>query len=79
MNEPNFEAPISINAIHSFGMYIHWKQPTIGFGEFSIGYKDGKVSADTEGMGPEWCRRAMYAAVDAIIEQAKKDGVWKGK
>lgn len=71
----NFNSPIKIK-LCSAEFYFQWGQPTVGFGNFSISMKRGHICADTEGMGPEWCRRAMYAAVDALIEKAKDNNVW---
>lgn len=74
MNSPNFEAPISVTVDNMFdaSLYFDWSQDTVGFGQCSIGMnEDGTVTAYTECMGKEWLRRALYAAVDALVEQAE--------
>jgi len=35
--------------------------------------EDGTMGCMSEGMSKEWCRRALYAAVDALLEDAKFD------
>lgn len=73
--EHDFNAPIKVPETGLFGasFYFSWSQPTVGFGQCSIGIdENGKVSSDLEGMGLEWTRRALYAAVDTLIEMAKK-------
>lgn len=64
---PDFQQPIQVLDIVKAYMYFHWSQETIGFGECFVSLFDGKISMDAEGMGPEWTRRALYAAVDKLI------------
>lgn len=71
---PDFNQPIEVapESLHAAHLYFSWGQQTVGFGQCSISLApDGSVSAGTEGMGKEWLRRALYAAVDALVEQAK--------
>jgi hypothetical protein len=70
--EPNFQLPILVplDGIHAANLYFDWGQRTVGFGQCSIHIEDGKVTADTEGMGKEWLRRALYAAVDTLVDNA---------
>jgi hypothetical protein len=76
MNKPDFNQPIIVEIDDIFwgNFYFRWRQSTVGFGELSISKKEGSddVAAETEGMGPEWTRRALYAAVDALIDQMKR-------
>jgi len=67
----DFKQPVTIDSTHSFQAYFTWGQPTVGFGEFAINIVDGEVrSLDSECMGKEWSRRALYALVDAVVEEA---------
>ncbi len=68
-SDTDFNAPIKIGDIYGFSTYFTWGQQSVGFGELSISIKNGVVNADTEGMGKEWCRRALYALVDKVLEQ----------
>lgn len=69
-DKPDFQLPISVYHIQLFNAYIAWGQETIGFGDLSITVTDGKIRSDTEGMGKEWVRRALYATVDKVVEEA---------
>ncbi len=66
----DFKQAVTISTAHSFSMYFDWSQHTVGFGQFSASFKNGKYSTDTEGMGREWSRRAMYALVDKVCDEA---------
>jgi hypothetical protein len=70
--EPDFQLPIlvTLDGLYAASLYFDWSQETVGFGQCSIYIKDGKVIANAEGMGKEWLRRALYAAVDALVDQA---------
>jgi hypothetical protein len=72
---PDFQQPIQVSpdGVHGASLYFDWGQRTVGFGQCSIhrDSKTGEITADTEGMGKEWLRRALYAAVDVLVENAK--------
>lgn len=77
--EEAFKGPIDISlfGVHSFQTYFNWGQEKIGFGQFSLGVKNEDdhvcISADTEGMGLEWTRRALHTLVDKIMDQFPED------
>ncbi len=73
--ESDFQQPIQISKLLWFSFYFSWAQNTVGFGELS-GKMDElgeTASVDSEGMGKEWVRRALHAAVDAYVEQLPND------
>lgn len=73
-DEPDYTRRIEITTMHEIGIYVRWTQETIGFGELWIRLdENGLLSKETEGMGPEWARRALYAVVDKLIEKAHWD------
>lgn len=65
-----FTHPINIRDIHRTSIYISWSQKTVGFGQLSVGYRNGSFGVDSEGMSKEWTRKALYALADKIIEEA---------
>jgi hypothetical protein len=74
MSGPDFNKPINVDldGIHWAKIYFVWSQETVGFGECSISkLENGELVADTEGMGKEWVRRALYAVVDTLVENMK--------
>lgn len=75
--QSDFTQPVrvTLDDLHNAHFYFSWAQQTVGFGQCSISRDPatGQVSADTEGMGKEWLRRALYAAVDTLVENAKLD------
>ena len=50
------------------GVEISWQTVSAGFGGLTIWLKDGRVGADTECMGKDFCR-AVLAALDAESQQ----------
>ncbi len=69
--ESDFQQPIKVLDLHFFSFYFSWEQNTVGFGELSGKvHKNGETATvDSEGMGKEWVRRALHAAIDAYIEK----------
>lgn len=72
--KPDFQQPVvvPIEGMHTASLYFDWGQQTVGFGQCSIhrNSETGVVTANTEGMGKEWLRRALHAAVDALVDAA---------
>lgn len=42
------------------GFLVSWGAEKVGFGELSICMKKGNLCVDTEAMGPEFARRALW-------------------
>lgn len=66
---------VSINGFHNANLYFDWAQNGCGFGQFSISKskQDGKIYATSEAMSKQWCRKALHAAVDLLIDEAIMD------
>jgi hypothetical protein len=52
------------------GMTVGWSTVSAGFGELTIyiDKDDGKLKADTEGMGKDFCKKVLCALVDSWSE-----------
>lgn len=76
MKTPDYNQPIevAVEDLHVARLYFNWGQNTIGFGQCSL-YRneDGTIAAHTEGMNKEWLRRALYAVVDTLVDNATVD------
>lgn len=47
------------------GLDIHWSTVSAGFGRLTVHItKDGKLKAETEGMGKEFCKAVLAKLVD---------------
>lgn len=70
-NEEPIEVPIE--EIHSASLYFSWGQRKCGFGQLSIGMnKDTReITSMNEGMSRRWVRKALHAAIDTLVDNAK--------
>lgn len=61
--------------VASRGIVIQWGAKGVGFGEFCMFFEDGKILADTEHMGKEFCDHLIMAALDKIEQEHPMAGL----
>jgi hypothetical protein len=58
---------VKLNGVHTTHLYFNWSHPQVGFGQMSVDLVDGKLTADTECMGPISTKKILYALVDELV------------
>lgn len=68
--------PPEVTDIDNFYISMRWSWKGCGFGELwlKLDPETGKITGDTECMGPESTRKFLYALANKIIDEMKAQG-----
>jgi hypothetical protein len=63
---------VDLDDLLSAQLYFNWRQAKCGFGQLSITRNsEGLVTCMNENMSRRWVRRALHAAVDTLVDNAR--------